>query len=190
MKNVVQLSHEDLLEMIILKLTGEGLALLENDFAVEFVTSADGSTSALITGAVPEKDIVREPEDEPEKPDLRAATRKALKNALGNVPLLQARLMEIVLDTLPRWSDLTKKELKRKDIQGQVNAHIITALQEWEKKGHVQYVEEIDSWRKVPKKTKKQTPAQAAMDILGGSGGVLDRSDALGQGVASDKRRR
>lgn len=113
MKNVLQLSHEDLLEMIALKLSVEGLAL-RDDFAVEFVTPADGRTSVLVTGAVPEKDLVKELEKNSGPTSLKARTKK---------------------------------------------------------------------------KPKAQTPAQAAMDILGGSGGVLSRSDALGQGVAGDKRR-
>ena len=73
-----------------------------------------------------------------------------------------------------------------------MNAVVITDLQRRFKEGTVLYEETLDSWRKAPAKkaTKPRSPSQTAADILGGSGGVMDRSEALEQATESTPNRR
>ena len=190
MKNVAQITHEELLELIILKLTGDGHALKEGEFAVQFVTSADGKTSALISGLVKESDFSSQllpattPAEEEaleEVPEgLARSTRVALQVALTFKPQTQEKLVKGVLQTLVQQTGVPTAEPSMQ-MKRQVNALVILALQAWAEEGKVVYVDEIDGWHK--KRAPKSTAAQAAADVLGGSGGAMGRGDALGAGI-------
>jgi len=54
MRQVIQMTQEELAELIILKLTEDGMVLKDAEFSLEFVTSADGKTSAIVQGVYPE----------------------------------------------------------------------------------------------------------------------------------------
>jgi hypothetical protein len=177
MNHVAQITQQELEELIAQKLSADGFKVTPLNYTIEFVTSADGKTSALVSGVV--KDVELENVQEPVPPNLERSTRVALQVALTFKPQTQLRLQEKVLESLERDG--------MKVAPNAINGIVITALQEWAQGGKVVYVDEIDAWHK--ERAPKSTAAQAAADVLGGSGGVMDRSDGLGAAVASDKRR-
>ncbi len=204
MNNVARITQEELIQLIAEKITADGFKVIPADYEIEFVTSASGKTSALVTGVVKDPDLDEEGQVVPRqsmlapypvtsvitpaKPvahedlplELERSTRVALQVALTFKPQTQEKLVKKVLETLmrevPAEDAVPSSQMKR-----QVNAIVITALQAG---AQLTYVEDIDSWHK--KRRTKTTEAQAASDILGGSGGAMGRGDALGAGVGSD----
>jgi hypothetical protein len=116
---------------------------------------------------------------------LERTTRIGLQVALTFKPQTQEKLTKKVLEIIAREEGDNDAFIDF--LRNPVNSIVITALQEWAEEGKLVYVEEIDSWHK--KRAPRSTAAQAAADVLGGDGGVMDRGDALGAGVASDRRR-
>jgi len=190
MKNVAQITQDELIQLIAEKLGADGFKVIPKDYAVQFVTSADGKTSALVSGLVKESDFSSQllPATTPAEEEaleaqegLERSTRAALQVALTFKPQTQEKLVKGVLETLVQQTGVPTAEppMQRKR---QVNALVILALQAWAEEGKVVYVEEIDSWHKV--RASKSTAAQAAADILGGTGGAMGRGDALGAGIS------
>ena len=196
MNNVAQITQDELIQLIAEKLSADGFKVIPTDYKVEFVTSADGKTSALVTGLVKESDLDGEGqvvtsaitpakavahEDLP--PGLERGTRVALQVALTFKPQTQEKLTKKVLEALMR-AVMREGAAPSSAMKRQVNALVITALQAWVQEGKLVYVDEIDSWHKT--RAPKTTAAQAASDILGGSGSAMGRGDALGAGVGND----
>ena len=208
MKNVAQITQDELIQLIAEKISADGFKVIPADYEIEFVTSPTGKTSALITGIVKDPDV---DEAVPEQPSMLAphpvtsvispakdvaledipiglerSTRVALQVALTFKPQTQKKLVKKVLEALVQQVPADDAE-PSSAMKRQVNGLVITALQAWVEEGKLVYVEDLDAWHK--KRAPKSSAAQAASDVLGGSGGVMDRGDALGAGVADDRRR-
>jgi len=195
MKNIAQITQEELIQLIAEKISADGFKVIPSEYTVQFVTSADGQTSALITGVVKDPDVadavpeggatvVASPTQELPA-GLERSARVALQVVLTFKPQTQEKLVKKVLETLLRESGGQPGNQTYADrLGGTINAFVITALQAWAQEGKLSYVEDIDSWHK-----KRPPAAQAAADVLGGTGSAMGRGDALGAGVAGNRRR-
>lgn len=176
MKDVVQFTQDDLETLIGAKLSEDGIKVIPAEYTITFVTGADGKTSALVTGCVKEAE---EPEEAPAPTNtlegLDQAVRVGLRLLLTYKPQTQLRLQEKLLDHIDAddFEDFSTQD---------INAFVITNLQKWEREGTVEYVEDKDAWKK---SRTQMTAADAASDILNGSGGATSRGDALGAGLNS-----
>ena len=197
MKSVAQITQAELIKLIAEKLSADGIKVIPTDYPVQLVTSAAGETSALITGivkdpeipvATPEESSVVGPSSQELPAELERSIRIALQVMLTFKPRSQEKLVKSVLEVLAREEDAEDQEAFIDFLRAPVKTHVVTALQEWTEEGKLVYVDEIDAWHKkrASRAKKKQTPAQAAADALGGSGGVMNRGDALGAGVSGD----
>jgi len=199
MKNIAQITQEELIQLIAEKISADGFKVIPSEYTVQFVTSADGQTSALITGVVKDPDVadavpeggatvVASPTQELPA-GLERSARVALQVVLTFKPQTQEKLVKKVLETLLRESGGQPGYLRYDNrhadrLGGTINAFVITALQAWAQEGKLSYVEDIDSWHK-----KRPPAAQAAADVLGGTGSAMGRGDALGEGVTGNRRR-
>jgi hypothetical protein len=201
MKKIVQYSEAELVRLLTKDLAATGHNVNIREFGVEFVTNAHGETSALITGIDPheEKENVQEPEtDEGPAPRRKAAST------------LREQVYDIVTVTLSKEGqtvdelvELVTEELSEEgkmplasdhDAAHSIRVAILKSLQHLEKQGRSEYVDdgELELWRKKKSKKKsepKVVPLNTAADILGGDGGVMDRSDALSEGASEGRPR-
>lgn len=179
MKKIMQITHDELVTLIKDKLEADGVKD-SPEVMIEFVTSAKGETSALITDLVQEE----EPPTPAETEDslLDAALRTVLTKRFQTQATLRARLMK----ELEGLQEVTPFDVQSIWFRRRVTTYMKLTLRDWEADGHVQYQKLTNSWKRV---SKPPTVVESASDILEGSGGVMDRSDALSTGVANDKNR-
>jgi hypothetical protein len=200
MKKIVQYSQPDLIRLLSQDLVAKGTKVELHDFSVEFVTNADGETSALISGV--EDENVQEPETDEGEPDersrlLRVGSRDALRQEVYDIVAVTLTKKGHTVDELV---ELVCKELSEEHdvdtatLGSNIRVALIKSLQHLEKQGRAEYVDdgELELWRKKSKKQKpipKVTTLSTAADILGGKGGVMDRSDALSEGASEGQPR-
>ena len=203
MKKIVQYSDVELVRLLTEDLKAKGHKFNTREFGVEFVTNADGETSALISGVMEkdEDENVQEPETDEGDPTKRAgATLREEVYDIVAVTLSKEgqtvdELVELVTEEL---SEQGKMPLaSQADAAHSIRIATLKSLQHLEKQGRSEYVDdgELELWRKKKKKNSKKkpepkvVPLNTAADILGGAGGVMDRGDALSEGASEGQPR-
>jgi len=126
-----------------------------------------------------------------EESDVRRVAWETVRVALNKEGRTIDDFVALVLDELEELG--LHMELDEDETAKQVRVYTIMLLQELEKQGVAEYVDLGDLWRKKtrkgPRKLPKVTTLSAAAQIMGGEGGVLDRSEALGEGVSEESPR-
>jgi hypothetical protein len=114
MKNVAQFTQSELVQLIAEKLSADGFKVIPADYEIEFVTSASGETSALVTGVVKDPDLtdavpdgdapttVRSTPTHQLPAGLERSTRVGLQVALTFKPQTQEKLTKKVLEIIAR----------------------------------------------------------------------------------------
>ena len=191
MKHLVQYTEDELVRLLQTDLSQKGHKIVPADFAIEFVKTSSGM-SALVSGVlgtnVQELDTQ---EGVDEESDVRRVAWETVRVALNKEGRTIDDFVALVLDEVEELG--LHMELDEDETAKQVRVYILMLLQKLEKEGVAEYVDLGDLWRKKarkgPKKLSKVTTLSAAAQILGGEGGVLDRSDALGEGVSEESPR-
>lgn len=184
MKHLVQYTEKELNRLIREDLSAKGHKIIPSDVMIEFVTGSSG-TSALVTGVLLEESV-QEPVPEEGDEVVRMVAHDTVRVALSKKGLTVDGLVELVMEELEE-SDACQ-ELDEDETVKKAHVYVLELLQKLEKEGVALYEDSKGLWckrakRKVPKKLS------TAAEILGGDGGVLDRSDALGEGVSEENPR-
>jgi hypothetical protein len=205
MKELVQYSEAELVELLKQDLSANGHKVIPRDFTIEFVTNAVGETSALITGVVGTvtHNVQEDEADEVDGADGADEGTPPARRASGNFRELVYDTIAVTLTkkghTVDELIDLVGQEVEEQgrelteDETSSLRVATIKSLQHLEKQGRAEYVDEGELWRtkksKKPKTIPRVTTLSTAADILGGAGGVLDRGDALSEGASEGRPR-
>lgn len=191
MKKIVQYSQPDLIRLLSQDLVAQGREVDVHEFSVEFVTNANGETSALITGVADEDENVQESDaDEGGAPEpLRVVAHDTVRAALNKEGRTVDEFVALTLDELEELGH--HMELDEDETAKRIRVYVLTLLPKLEKDGLAEYLDEGELWRKKKQKKSvaKVTPLSTAAEIMGGDGGVMDRSDALSEGASEGRPR-